>query len=33
MHFDHDDYRHEAYFNIALAIIAIAVTFLAYAIQ
>jgi hypothetical protein len=33
MHVDHDDYHHETYFNIALAIIAIAVTFLAYAIQ
>ena len=33
MHVDHDDYHHETSFNIALAIIAIVVTFLAYGIQ
>jgi hypothetical protein len=33
MHVDHDDHHHETYFNIALAIIAIAVTFLACTIQ
>jgi hypothetical protein len=33
MYVDHDDYHHDASFNIALAIIAIAVTFLAYAIR
>ena len=33
MHVDHGDYHHETSFNIALAIIAIAATFLAYAIQ
>jgi hypothetical protein len=32
MYVDHDEYHHQAYFDIALAIIAIAVTFLAYMI-
>ena len=33
MHVDHDDFHLEASFVIVLAIIAIAVTFLAYTIQ
>ena len=33
MHVDHDDFHHETSFTIALAIIAIAATFLAYVIQ